>query len=314
MAVGSIVVDVTVQLAAWPEPGGDALSALHRVAPGGGFNVLAQACRLGMTAAYAGRVGDGPFGQMVRDALAQWAVPVLLPSAHGEDTGFVIALVDAAGEPTYITAPGAEAHVRYEDLMRVPLTADDILYVSGYDLGYAEAGAAIARWLAAQPDPLTVVWDPGPWADRIPLDRLQVMASHRSLLTANAREAWLLSGEHHPVAAAEQLAHAYGVVVVRTGALGAVLAQRGRSGVVIPGRPAHVVDATGAGDIHTATLIAGIAQGWAWLKSVQVANVAASMATEAFGGSAGPTWTALTRELARGGCSCPADPAGPADT
>ena len=96
MVIGSIVVDVTVQLAAWPEPGVDALSALHRVAPGGGFNVLAQACRLGMTAAYAGRVGDGPFGQMVRDALAQWAVPVLLPSAHGEDTGFVIALVDAA--------------------------------------------------------------------------------------------------------------------------------------------------------------------------------------------------------------------------
>lgn len=53
-----------------PERGGDVLASAAGQTAGGGFNVLAAARRLGLPAVYAGGHGTGPFGDLVRTALA----------------------------------------------------------------------------------------------------------------------------------------------------------------------------------------------------------------------------------------------------
>src|SRR5690606_17435973 len=78
------------------------------------------------------------------------------------------------------------------------------------------------------------------------------------LLKCNRREAELLSGEPDPEAAAAGLL-AGGVrnVVVTLGAEGAIL--RGEVRANVPGVPARVVDATGAGDALLGVLVARLA-------------------------------------------------------
>lgn len=61
------------------EPGGACLASQSLVAAGAGYNLFAGAARLGLPSPYAGLVGSGPFGAIVRGALERIDVPVLLP-------------------------------------------------------------------------------------------------------------------------------------------------------------------------------------------------------------------------------------------
>jgi sugar/nucleoside kinase (ribokinase family) len=64
----------------------------------------------------------------------------------------------------------------------------------------------------------------------------------------NRDEAAVLTGEAEPVAMAARLTRYYGVVVVKLGAAGCVLAVPGEAPVQIAAHPARATDTTGAGD------------------------------------------------------------------
>lgn len=88
------------------------------------------------------------------------------------------------------------------------------------------------------------------WAGRLPPE-----LGERHTLIANAVEACTLSGAPDPTAAAHTLAQRFPRVVVTLGAGGAIAIVDGEE--TRAGAPsAHPVDATGAGDVFTAT--------WAW--------------------------------------------------
>ena len=46
--LGNVVIDVVLDIPALPERGGDVLASRTELTPGGGFNVLAAAARLGL--------------------------------------------------------------------------------------------------------------------------------------------------------------------------------------------------------------------------------------------------------------------------
>ena len=97
---------------------------------------------------YAGGHGTGPWGDMVRAALAAEGITVLRPPDPDVDTGFDVALVEAGGERTFVTSLGAET-------LREPGTWDpvragvgDAVYVSGYGLAAPGSGAILGAWAA----------------------------------------------------------------------------------------------------------------------------------------------------------------------
>lgn len=129
------------------------------------------------------------------------------------------------------------------------------------------------------------------------------MLSRTDLLSLNAREAATLSGLDHPAAAATSLLprlRAAALVVVRTGATGCWLAAAGLDPIQVPGRPARVVDTTGAGDTHVAAFLAGLSHGDPPPRAAQLANAAASLSVERAGPATGPTYEELTAVLGDG--------------
>ena len=295
VVAASIIMDVTVRVDRWPERGGDRLARSGAATPGGAFNLLAAARRLDLPAAYGGLVGSGVFGQRILAAVRALGVAVLAPPVPG-DTGFDVAVVEDDGERTFITCPGTEAHLSADHLAALPLEPGDAVYISGYDLTYVESGAALAAWAAALAEEVLLVFDPGPLVAEIPAAHRDTVLGRCDLLTLNRREAMLLGGTGTPGAAAAALASRLaraGRVVVRDGAAG-LAATDGQGGVIaVTGRPVRAVDTTGAGDVHTAALMARWAQGAGWRRALWEANVAASLAVEQEGPSASPT----TREL-----------------
>ena len=105
---GEALVDLVMRIPALPERGGDMIATSAGPAVGGGFNVMAAAARHGLPVLYAGGHGSGPWGDLVRSALAAEGIAVLRPPDRRSDTGFDVALVERGGERTFVTSLGAE--------------------------------------------------------------------------------------------------------------------------------------------------------------------------------------------------------------
>jgi len=277
--LGNVVVDIVLTVPALPERGGDVLASRAEATPGGGFNVMAAAARQGLRAAYAGAHGAGPFGTLARTALAAEGIDIIQPVKAGQDTGFVLTMVEASGERTFLTSPGAEATLTGADLGRVSPAARDASYLSGYGLVHDSNRAALLGWLARLGDGQLMFFDPGPLAGSIPAGALATVLDRADWLTCNAREAATLTGVTDPRAAA------------------AVLAGRTAGVVHVPGFRVRVVDTNGAGDTHTGVFIAALAAGAAETAAARTANAAAALSVTRRGPATAPTREELARFL-----------------
>jgi sugar/nucleoside kinase (ribokinase family) len=304
VVLGSVIVDVVMFVPGLPPRGGDVLATDAALATGGGFNVLSAAARQGLPAALAGRHGTGPFGDLARRDLAAAGVELLLPRAPGGDTGFCVGLVEA-DERTYATHPGVEGSLTAAELATVGIRPADAVYLSGYDLAYPH-GDVVADWFAALPDPVVTIFDPGPLVAELPAGPLRAVLGRVDWLSANLREARLMTGTadadgadgaddaQGAEAAAARLAARRGVVV-RAGAAGCVVAAGGAAThVPVPGGPVTPVDPGGAGDAHVGAFAAALARGLPPAEACRWANAAAARCVRSRGPATAPP-LAVTR-------------------
>jgi sugar/nucleoside kinase (ribokinase family) len=275
-SLGSILVDVTVEVPVLPERGGDMLATGSRTVAGGGFNLAAAVARQGVRCVYAAPHGTGAYGDLIRSSLAAEGIAVAGTARTDGDSGFCVVLVEPDGERTFVTAAGVEAALTPADLAALPLGDGDLLSVSGYDLVYPVSGPVLAAWLPSVPAGVRVVLDPGPLVADIP--RLPDV----DVLTLNQREARLLAKLPDAVGTTllEAVHDGDRLTVLREGAAGcrATGGPLGTTVVAVPAPPVRAVDTTGAGDAHTGVLLAALARGLdveaALIKATEAAAVA----------------------------------------
>ncbi|MEZ0074184.1 PfkB family carbohydrate kinase [Planotetraspora sp. GP83] len=296
--VGSAIVDILLYVDHLPTRGGDVISSSYLHATGAGFNVLVGARRLGLPAAYGGLIGDGPHGVKIAADMDEVGIHRLLPVRCGQDSGFCVGFIEPDGERTFATMPGVDATIGTNDLAMLPIAAGDAVCVSGYDLCYPVSGESIASWVGTLPPTTFLVFDPGPLVSSIPRDRLSRILNRVDILSANMAEAAALTGLDEPAAAAVALAARGVAVIVRAGASGAWIAS-GTEVAHAPARRTTVVDTTGAGDSHLATLVARLAVGDDLYRAAHWANVAASLNVERRGPSAKPTMNEIVDAATR---------------
>jgi sugar/nucleoside kinase (ribokinase family) len=288
---GNVIVDIGLAIGAIPEPGGDVIASSSQITAGGGYNAMTAAARDGAPVLYAGQYGTGPFGTVVRDALAGFDVAA--PGLRDLDSGYSVVLVDDGAERTFVTYVGAEGQLRLEDLRRVPVQADDVVVVSGYGLAHPVNAEALTAWLPGLPEETRVVLDPSPLVADLPAGVLGAALERTDVLSANARETRLMTPHLHDAPLpdrAEALRprlRAGGTVLARDNSEGAWIADE--AGVRrVPGFPVEAVDTTGAGDAHTGVLAAALLRGDPIDTAVRRANAAAALAVTKRGPATAP--------------------------
>ncbi|MCX6462390.1 MAG: PfkB family carbohydrate kinase [Pseudonocardiales bacterium] len=321
--VGTVVVDLVAAVPALPGRGGDVVASSLAPSPGGGFNVLAAVARRGARVAYAGPHGSGPFGDLVRAALAGLGVAVLA-APRAADTGLVVTLVDGGGERTFVTSPDALVGPTADDLARARPVPGDTVSVSGYGLLHPPSRDALVPWVRALPAGVTVLLDPGPLAPAAAPDALADLLPRVDWLTANRPEATALAGpasagessisapapapvggaDAPGLAGATRLAAALARrtghgVVVRDGSAGCVVVPPGGTPVAVPGFAVDAVDTTGAGDAHTGVLAVELSRGADPASAARTANAAAALTVTRPGPATSPSARDLAAFLAR---------------
>jgi sugar/nucleoside kinase (ribokinase family) len=279
--IGSVIVDLVLPVRALPARGGDVLASSARHVVGGGYYVLAAAARAGARTAYVGRHGAGPLGARVREAVAELGTTIVLAPDTASDTGVCVVMVEPDGERTFVTTTGVEGFLAAEDLAQAAITDADIVYVSGYDLAYDTAGPVIAEWVGTVPEAAVLAVDPGPLVASIPDDVLSPVLRRTGVITLNRRERVLLTGHDDAATAADGLRPrlaADALIVLRDGAAGCDVTGGTLGGRVVhvPVDPVSAADTTGAGDVHTGTLLAALLSGRDSVAACRLANAAAA--------------------------------------
>ncbi|MFD1721097.1 PfkB family carbohydrate kinase [Amnibacterium endophyticum] len=259
VTVGNAMVDVVARVPHLPDRGGDVLARGGGIeVGGGGFRAVVAAAVEGVPAVYAGRIGSGPFGALVRAALDAHGIEVPLPAVPGMDTGHVLTMVEPDGERTFATVPGAESAAPALEGLR--WASGDHLHVHGYGLVAPGRAAAVVDAVVALPQDAVVLLDPGPFGADAPAEALARLLPRLDWWSGNEAEARAATGLGQPADAARLLAGtARRGAVVRLGAAGCLLALRGAPVEHLPAPAVRAVDTNGAGDVHVGTFLARLA-------------------------------------------------------
>lgn len=241
-----------------------------RTLAGAELNVAVALARLGHRCAFAGRVGDDPFGEDVRATLRAEGVDeralVVDPAAP---TGLLTR--DQHGERrlrvVYHRAGAAGGRLTPEDLTALPIERARLLHVTGITpaLGASARAATLAAVERARAAGVPIAFDPNfrarLWSAEAAVQTLRPLAAHAELVLAGEDEArWLSGREATADAAAWFLERGARVVAIKRGARGAWLTDGARE-LAVPPRPVALpADPVGAGDAFDAGFLS------AWLR------------------------------------------------
>lgn len=301
LQMSGVVADLLYQVEAVPAAGEEAIVKGFSITPGGGFNAMVAAKRAGMMVFYGGSIGSGPFAKIIREGLNTEGIPFLRAQDLTRDQGCCTVMIDPQGERTFVASDGAEGHVTTEDLAQISFAEFDWTLLSGYTLHYPGSRNALHQWLSADERIKNLVFDPSPIIASLPREVLQTAMNRASWISANAREAAILSGHTDPAVAARALADTRpgdGGAIVRLGKEGCILALPDALHHIAPYR-VQAVDTNGAGDAHVGSFIARLACGDTPKEAVTYANVAAALSTTQQGPATAPTGAVVAGALAK---------------
>ena len=263
VVVGSVNLDLVVEVDAVPVPGETVIGGdLSRIPGGKGANQAVASARLGRRTAMIGRVGDDDPGSVLRMALQSAGIDTTgLLTTSGVPSGAALIAVGVDGENAIVVSRGANGRLSASDVRsrsRWLGSAAAVLMQLEVPLDAVAAAAHCSRGI--------VVLNPAPAPDApLPEDLL----ARVDVLVPNRAELAKLTGCAAPAArggisgrTAVRLARglAAKAVVVTLGADGAV-AVTAADAVHAPAPDVDVVDTTGAGDAFCAALADSLIRG-----------------------------------------------------
>jgi sugar/nucleoside kinase (ribokinase family) len=259
----------------------------------GGYAISALAFhRLEVPTTLCGEVGADLYGDALLTAFrAQGLATRRVRQDPGTHTNLAVTLNWDGDRGIVSYGRGAVAPAEWYEEALAEAGAGAVLYLSARH-PHARKLATLARSLS-QEVALSLSWHPEfltSWAlrDLLPL---------ADMLFCNVPEALLVTSESRPERAGAVLAESVPEVVVTRGAEGATAWDHGRA-VAAPARSVVLVDATGAGDVFSATYVAARLWGWPVERRLAAANWAAGHAIGAIGGgNSSPTRDVLMRGL-----------------
>ncbi|MDA3951112.1 MAG: ribokinase [Spirochaeta sp.] len=302
--IGSLNVDLVVDVARFPDPGETVRGTGFNTFLGGkGGNQAMALARLGGQPSVIGRVGDDQFGRTYRDSLAAAGATVEgIATDDAEPTGTALIEVETAGNNRIVIVSGANGTVTPEWVaphLNAVERGDTVLLQLEIPMETVEAVVSAARDRGA-----VVILDPAP-ADTVADKTLRGI----DWITPNEHEASVLTGIDTSDdsglrrAAVELQRRGVGNVVIKAGARGALyLARHLDAPLMIPSFSVSVVDTTAAGDSFNAGLAWALGEGATGEDAIRTAAATAALSITGKGAqSAMPDAEAVRRLLEKQG-------------
>lgn len=271
VVVGSINMDLVVQVDTFPQPGETRLGSDYAQHPGGkGANQAVAAARAGGRVTMIGRVGDDGFGQLLKAGLERDGIDTrqVIVLEH-TPSGVAFISVNAEAQNCIIVAPGANAKLTPDDLSAAHFEgAKVVLLQLEIPLSTALKAAQLGRAAGAM-----VILNLAP-AQQL----TQAQLADIDLLVVNESEAALLSGLSDEQAALAQLATLVPQVVLTRGERGALWHDGTTSGALAAFQ-VTAIDTTAAGDAFVGALAVARCEGRPLAEAVRFAAAAGALAT-----------------------------------
>jgi ribokinase len=279
VVVGSLNMDLVVQIPQIPKPGETLLGGVFKTFPGGkGANQAVAAARLGAQVTMIGCVGNDAFGKEMRTTLESEGIETTHVLIHPEAaTGVALIQVDAQGQNSIAVASGANFCLTSADVEKAMKTVGkfDLLVMpleTPLETIYTAAKIASRRGAI-------VLLNPAP-AQVLNKEILNLI----DVLLPNEFEVALMTDlqtQFAPemlLAAEKLLALGANNLLVTLGSRGAIIFnQEEPLGKIIPAYPVQAVDTTAAGDCFVGALAVGIGEAKSLAAAAEFASAAAAI-------------------------------------
>jgi sugar/nucleoside kinase (ribokinase family) len=268
-------------------------------APGGSVaNTLAGLGNLGLKTAFIGRVHDDALGRFYAGSMAEGGTVFPNPPVAGGElpTSRSMIFVSPDGERSMNTYLGASTEFAADDVDADAVKAGAWLYLEGYlfDKPAAKTAFVHASEVAkAAGRKVAITMSDVFCVDRHRDSFVHLIRSHCDLVFANEAELLAIYETDDFDAAVAQIRRDSQIAAITRSSLGSVIVS-GADTWTAPVAPAHVVDATGAGDQYAAGVLYGITHGLSLQESAVLGNLCAGEVIAHIG----PRPSADLRELA----------------
>ena len=296
--LGSINLDNVCRVARLPSPGETLMAeSLERFAGGKGANQAVAAAAWGVPTTLIGAVGRDEAGDRLIAHLQDRGVGVAAVARLADTpSGQAQICVSSTGENMIVVVGGANRAVTAGHVAAAD-TAGSAVFLSQLETPVDAVEALFAG--AAAREGITIL-------NAAPaIEAGRALFRLADIVVVNQVELAFYGGAAEPADAHEALAPARRLidrpgqtVVVTLGAAGA-LAVMAESHSRVAGRPARVLDSTGAGDCFCGVLAAALAEGCPLAEAMALANQAAALSTEQAGAAVAPTLRAAVEARLR---------------
>jgi ribokinase len=281
LVVGSLNMDLVVQMPAIPGPGETLLGGRFATFPGGkGANQAVAAARLGAHVTMVGRVGSDAFGEQMLKIVNNEGIDTRFIGIDAQNaTGVALITVDARGQNSIAVASGAnftltpdEVRSAWEQIPQV----DWLVMPLETPMDTIEAAAEIAKERGAR-----VILNPAPARDlgEQLLEKIDVLIPNESE-TERLTGRKIQNDDDMHSAGVALLSLGVGSVVLTLGEKGALIVESYQEGPTfhsIPALSVPVVDTTAAGDAFVGALATGLGEGLSLSAAARFASAAAAI-------------------------------------
>jgi ribokinase len=285
VVVGSLNLDLVVQVERIPSVGETVLGSGFQTHPGGkGANQAAEIGCLRYPVHMIGRVGSDAFGTALRESLDAVGVDTTAVFVSDSASGIAMIVVQARGDNSIVVAPGANSCLTGEDLD----ANIDLIRNASFVLTQLEIPISTLEHLSriCEREQVPLMLDPAPASP------LSAKILHRlAWITPNEPEAQYLTGtvgtpdsEPELRQLAEKLLEMGPKnVLLKLGEIGAYVATQDGIRAAIPAYPVEAVDTTAAGDAFNGAFAVALALGAGALDAAQFATAAAAISVTRHG-------------------------------
>ena len=285
--LGDVNIDIFMNIPTYPPPGGDALSDVMELRPGGSVsNTAIGLSRLGLQTEMITHTGCDPWAEIALQALRAEGVglnyTVCDPQAG---TGLIFLPVTPNGERTMFSYRGANTLLNPAEITPELFSGVDLLHISGYS--FLQSPQKDAAWRAVEmagERALPVTLDLGVEPATALGADLERLLGRLDLLVLGEQEALAIAKRADLDSALDfLLSCGAGMIGLKLGLQGCLLVTADRR-LHLPGFKVQTLDTTGAGDAFSAAMIYGRLKNLSLEARGLLANAFGALATTVWGG------------------------------